>query len=91
MPNLNGTGPEGSGSLTGRKMGRCRAKESLAKEQNEKDNFVYRGGRVRGGGLGLGGGRRRHRQGFRRGFRDEYDYKRENNDISKDSNKNNEE
>ncbi len=70
MPNLDGTGPEGRGPLTGRKMGRCRDKDSSANQVNEKDEFIYgrgRGGRPRGGGFGFGGGKGRGR-GFGRGY-----------------------
>lgn len=95
MPNLDGTGPEGRGPLTGRKMGRCRDKDSSANQVNEKDEFIYgrgRGGRPRGGGFGFGGGRRRHGKGFGRGFGGRYGYgRRSDDDTSKDSNKDDEE
>ncbi len=67
MPNLNGTGPQGQGPLTGRRSGRCRDTEK-AEAQNkssESKEVIYglgRGGRPRGGG-GFGKGR-----GARRGF-----------------------
>ncbi|HET55500.1 MAG TPA: hypothetical protein ENN33_09830 [Ignavibacteria bacterium] len=95
MPNLDGTGPEGRGPLTGRKRGRCRDKDSSIKESTEKDDFVYgrgRGGRPRGGGFGFGGGRRRHGKGFGRGFGGRYGYgRRSDDDTPKDSNKDDEE
>ena len=57
MPNLNGTGPMGQGSLTGRRRGRCRDTETTGKQNQSDENkeVVYgvgRGGRPRGGGKG---------------------------------------
>ncbi len=52
MPNLNGTGPQGQGPLTGRRSGRCRDTEK-AEAQNkssESKEVIYglgRGGRPR--------------------------------------------
>lgn len=72
MPNLDGTGPEGKGPLTGRRRGQCRDKKNEDKESIERKNFVFgrrRGERPRGGGgSGLGGGGRRRGRGFGRGF-----------------------
>ena len=70
MPNLDGTGPQGQGKMTGRRRGRCSDTESKQNEKTENqnvenNNIVYgigRGGRPRGGG-GFGNGR-----GARRGF-----------------------
>jgi hypothetical protein len=61
MPNLDKTGPQGQGAMTGRKIGRCQNNQTLQIEKSESqtsvnDNIVYglgRGGRPRsGGGLG---------------------------------------
>ena len=65
MPNLDGTGPQGQGAMTGRKRGRCRVIEKNQIEKTENKNVVYglgRGGIPRGSG-GFGNGR-----GARRGF-----------------------
>jgi len=71
MPNLDGTGPEGRGRLTGRRMGKCGDKDSSKKETTEEQDVIWgrgRGGRPRGGGFGFGGGGRwRHGFGRRRG------------------------
>ncbi|MBA4312346.1 MAG: hypothetical protein C0417_06925 [Chlorobiaceae bacterium] len=66
MPNLDRTGPNNQGPMTGRKRGRCRDTESVqnvktesqSKETNEVIYGVGRGGRPRGGGKGncYGGG-----------------------------------
>ncbi|MBN1494358.1 DUF5320 domain-containing protein [Candidatus Peregrinibacteria bacterium] len=58
MPNFDGTGPQGKGSMTGRKMGPC------AKGQNASANRPGLGrgqGAVRGAGRGAGRGRGRGR------------------------------
>ena len=76
MPNLNGTGPKGQGSMTGRKRGHCKdtqtAKTEKTTEQtSENKEVVYgrgRGGKPRGGG-GLGnGGSKGQNRGRGRGF-----------------------
>mgnify|MGYP002867857178 CR=1 FL=1 len=66
MPNLDGTGPQGQGPLTGRRRGRCRDSEkSESKRNDENRDAIYglgRGGKPRGGGgfsKGQGQGRRR--------------------------------
>ena len=45
MPNLNGTGPEGKGPLTGRKRGRCRDNKKISDvkkiEQFKREDDVY--------------------------------------------------
>ncbi|MBU2492959.1 MAG: DUF5320 family protein [Bacteroidetes bacterium] len=63
MPNLNGTGPEGKGALTGRRRGRCRESqiensENQTADEKELKIGLGRGGRPRGRGLGnrFGGG-----------------------------------
>lgn len=63
MPNLNGTGPEGKGALTGRRRGRCRESqiensENQTVDEKELKIGLGRGGRPRGRGLGnrFGGG-----------------------------------
>lgn len=64
MPNLNGTGPQGEGPLTGRRRGRCKDTEKSETHMNPSEikDVIYglgRGGRPRGGGLGKGQGRRK--------------------------------
>jgi hypothetical protein len=64
MPNLDGTGPQGQGPLTGRRRGRCREteKSETLKKSPENNDVLYglgRGGRLRSGGNGQGRGRRR--------------------------------
>ena len=67
MPNLDGTGPEGKGALTGRRRGKCRdtqitqveKTENQSAEDKEVNYGLGRGGRPRGrGGFGnrFGGG-----------------------------------
>ncbi|MFC2139041.1 DUF5320 domain-containing protein [Bacteroidota bacterium] len=73
MPGLNGTGPEGKGSRTGRGNGLCNPKkESGKKEDIAAENELLgigRGGRPRGGGRGFGfGGGRGFGFGGGRGF-----------------------
>ncbi|MBN1300663.1 MAG: DUF5320 domain-containing protein [Melioribacteraceae bacterium] len=72
MPNLDRTGPEGRGPLTGRRMGKCGGKETVNKQSIERDDFVYgrgrRGGARGWGGFGFGGGFRRGGRGFGRGY-----------------------
>lgn len=94
MPNLNGTGPKGKGPLTGRRMGRCRDKDSSTKESTERDDFVYgrgRGGKPRGG-FGFGGRRRGRGRGFGRGAGSGYGFgRRFDDDLPNNSTKDNEE
>jgi len=58
MPNLDGTGPQGQGPMTGRKRGRCRNLQTqntqTTKQTDETKGIlgVGRGGRPRGGGRG---------------------------------------
>lgn len=65
MPNLDGTGPQGQGPLTGRRRGRCKdsEKSEALKKTEESREAIYglgRGGRPRGdGSFGKGQGRRR--------------------------------
>lgn len=71
MPNLDGSGPEGKGPLTGRRRGKCLDKEAGVNEKNqspENEDVVYgigRGGKPFGGG---GRGRGRGRFGRGHGF-----------------------
>lgn len=71
MPNLDGSGPQGQGPLTGKRRGHCRDSEkSVAlKKAEENSEVIYglgRGGRPRGGGgFGKGQGHGR-RKGFGR-------------------------
>jgi hypothetical protein len=50
MPSLNQTGPEGQGSMTGRKMGKCANKKAPI------PNGTGNAGKGRGQGKGLGRG-----------------------------------
>ena len=64
MPNLDRTGPQGQGAMTGRKRGHCNntktaQTEKTTEQSAENKEVVYglgRGGRPRGGGGGLGNG-----------------------------------
>jgi len=73
MPNFDGTGPQGQGSLIGLRRGRCRDNEK-SNQQNQSDEnkeIIYgigHGGRPRGGDS-LGQGQKGPQaQGRRRGF-----------------------
>lgn len=55
MPNLDGTGPEGKGPMTGRRRGKCRDSEKN-RDQNKNEYGMGRGRRGRGS---FGRGRRR--------------------------------
>jgi len=84
MPNLDGTGPQGQGPLTGRGRGRCQDTKTPKTEKSEATNenvenkeLIYglgRGGRPRGGagncfGNGFGqGAGRRNGRGRGREF-----------------------
>jgi len=65
MPNLDGSGPQGQGPLTGRRRGISRdsEKSESLKKPEESREVIYglgRGGKPRGGGgFGKGQGRRR--------------------------------
>ncbi len=65
MPGFNRTGPEGQGSQTGRKMGKCNPNKQGTIEQldvNETPSGMGRGlGRNSGKGAGRGLGRRNGR------------------------------
>lgn len=50
MPNQDGTGPQGKGPMTGRKLGKCGDESS---NRGGNGNGIGRG-RGRGDGLGLG-------------------------------------
>ena len=65
MPNLNGTGPQGQGPMTGRAMGYC-AENSTGVSANS--NFGLGRGLRRGGGKGAGMAGR-GQGGLGRGFR----------------------
>jgi len=77
MPGFDKTGPEGQGSMTGRKRGLCRedikeTSEKSSTQSSSENEVLYgvgRGGRPYGGGRGhcYGGGRRR--RGFGNGRR----------------------
>lgn len=74
MPNLDGTGPQGQGQMTGRRRGRCRNLQSqniqTVKQTGDKKEIlgVGRGGRPRSGGQGnCYGGNNRKGQGKRFG------------------------
>lgn len=51
MPNKNGTGPEGKGSLTGRGLGNCNPQKSSSEDKPQ--------GRGLGNRRGFGNGNRR--------------------------------
>ena len=67
MPNMDGTGPQGQGPMSGGRRGRCRnmqLQNTQAAKQTEETKEVMgvgRSGRPRGGGLGYccGGNRRK--------------------------------
>ncbi|MCW3806713.1 DUF5320 domain-containing protein [Plebeiibacterium marinum] len=65
MPRFDRTGPEGQGSQTGRKMGKCNPNNRETTEQidvNETSRGLGRGfGRRTGRGAGKGLGRRNER------------------------------
>jgi Family of unknown function (DUF5320) len=69
MPNLNGTGPHGQGSMTGRKKGCCNDTKTAQTEKSteqsiENKDVVYGvggGGKARGIGGSKGQGRGRGR------------------------------
>jgi len=69
MPGLNGKGPEGQGSQTGRGLGKCTANNQNSYNQVSMEDFSGGRGRRRGIGFGSGnsenGGRGRGR-GFGR-------------------------
>jgi hypothetical protein len=75
MPNLDGTGPQGLGPMTGRRFGRCVAKGSVELQKTQvigEPGEIYglgRGGRPYGGGRGncFGGGQRGMGRGRRFG------------------------
>ncbi len=52
MPHMNGTGPEGKGSSTGRKMGKCN--NTTAEEALQKLGKGMGARRKNGGGTGKG-------------------------------------
>lgn len=69
MPRLDGTGPNGEGSKTGRGLGNCNANQENVKTNNEEQkndnqstNQVISKKPLLGRGLGLG---RRNGRGFR--------------------------
>jgi hypothetical protein len=64
MPNLNGTGPQGQGAMTGRGRGRCRINQTLQIERRkiqttENKENVYGVGRGGGQGNCYGGNKRK--------------------------------
>jgi hypothetical protein len=52
MPNKDGTGPEGKGTLTGRRLGECKTQESSSEDKPQRRGLGNRRG------LGKGKGRR---------------------------------
>lgn len=79
MPNLDGTGPQGLGPMTGRRLGRCVAKGNVEgqKTQTESEELrntmtygLGKGGRPYGGGKGhcFGGGNGQRGMGRGRRF-----------------------
>ena len=67
MPNMNGTGPQGQGPMTGRRMGRCANKGADTKKpadaasdnqnENTNENLPGRGPGSGSGRAGTGRGR----------------------------------
>ena len=64
MPGLNGTGPMGQGSQTGRGLGNCKPSSNSNEQQNIQRPLG--GAFRRGGGRGFGGGFGGRGFGFRR-------------------------
>jgi hypothetical protein len=62
MPGRNGTGPEGKGPMTGRKMGNCSNGSNNSLESNERTFGFARGLKMQGAGRGCG--RRQGRRGL---------------------------
>jgi hypothetical protein len=54
MPGLNGKGPEGQGSQTGRGLGKCNPNNQIADTQTAMDDSPRVRGRKRGNGFGFG-------------------------------------
>lgn len=74
MPNLDGTGPQGQGSLSGRKRGRCTGTEKADTQNQSSENkeVIYglgRGGIPRGGRGFRQEQKGQQGQGRRRGYR----------------------
>jgi hypothetical protein len=74
MPNLDGTGPQGQGAMTGRRRGRCvsnktNISESQDKEIVQEQNNESTPGQGFGGGFGRGRRRRGGGGGFQNRFR----------------------
>ena len=73
MPNLDGTGPEGSGPATGNRMGNCGDKVKDAKAAEHPDEYSHEhedGHKCCGHGHGHGKGHG-HRHGHGRGHHGE--------------------
>ena len=71
MPNLDGTGPQGKGPLTGRRRGQCRndQNENSEKKSIENEETIYGFGFGRKSRSGnRGGGRDNKHRGMGRGF-----------------------
>jgi len=68
MPQLDQTGPDGQGAMTGRKAGKCTnfgaggKKGGTSENKNADDDLKKGGGRGRGGRGGAGRGARQGRQ-----------------------------
>lgn len=74
MPNLDGTGPQGQGAMTGRRRGRCvnnntKISESQDKEIVQEQNIESTPARAFGGGYGRGRRGRGAGGGFQNRFR----------------------
>lgn len=73
MPRINGTGPEGAGPMTGRRMGRCTnygANLNNNKETEPEKQTGEQKENIPGGFFGFGGGRGRRGRG--RGFQNRF-------------------
>ncbi len=58
MPGLDGKGPNGQGSMTGRGLGRCADADAATKGETVGTGRGIFGGRGRGRGAGFGRGNR---------------------------------
>lgn len=60
MPRFDSTGPEGKGSKTGRRLGKCKPNLQQSENQNNTEDFTigrragFRSGKGNGNGFGKG-------------------------------------
>ncbi len=62
MPGFDRTGPEGKGSQTGRKRGKCNPENRNGKLEADETRLGLRQGKHQGAGAGHGHGKRRSSQ-----------------------------